>query len=348
MATLLALAWLMCLRGLARDWVSREKRGREPFIDVAKGLAIVCVVGIHASELFPPTRWIKGWLGAALGMFVLCSGFVLHLDSGRPFAVRVFYRKMLVRLVTPYLLLSLVFLAAARVPLVDYPASLLFGRANGNYYFIPLLLGLYLLYPLLRIAGRQLAHPLALGASYVLSLYFSNLHYELSKVQWNASEWSLIFFGRYLFCFLLGMFLARYDLTRIPTRALALLLGLYTMEVGGLSAVYGRLDQLLLYPAAMFLFLLLAYRASPRAWTICLALGPQTLLIYLLHTPFVYTVGGPQLAHAFSRAPWLGFLLVVLFATTVAYGLARALTAITQVLLARAASQIQAESGSPK
>jgi peptidoglycan/LPS O-acetylase OafA/YrhL len=339
MPILLALAWLLSLHWLARDWVPRERRGREPFIDVAKGLAIVGVVGIHVAELFPSTRWIKDWLGAALAIFVLCSGFVLHLDRDGPFDMRAFYGKMLVRLVTPYLLLSLVFLAAAGVPLAEFPASLLFGRANGNYYFIPLLLGLYVLYPLLRLAGRQLAHPLALAAAYLFSLYFSRLHHELSRVQWNANEWSLIFFGRFFFFFVLGMFLSRFDLTRIPRGALALLLGLYTAEVAGLAVVYGWLDPLLLYPVAVLLLLLLAYRASPATWGVCLALGPHTLLIYLLHTKFVFSFGGPRLAHALRHLPWLGFLVVVLFATAAAYGLARVLTAITQRLLAPAVAQ---------
>ncbi len=311
---------------ISRGWPQRQNKERETFIDGIKGLAIVGVVVIHALTFYPQYAFLNTWLWAALAFFVLASGYVLHLQHAAALSLRDYSLKMLRRLVLPYVLLSILFLILQGTSLRAIPAGLLFGRANGNYYFIPILLQLYVVYPLLRRYKAQVLSVVGFVLAYVFSLYFWNFHFQASLVQWNANEWSLIFAGRYFFYFLLGMYFSQFTARTLPWRSTLGWVGAYAIVSVGMSLWLGWTYQTLLYPVAFFLFLALLFPITERLWRPLVVLGPHTLLIYLLHSKVVYNWGGPWIVHVMPS--WTGLLLLTLLATLLPFLFSRGVSAV--------------------
>jgi peptidoglycan/LPS O-acetylase OafA/YrhL len=147
-----------------------EARVRE--IDLLRGFAIVGVVALHVSWFYakatgfrsPASEWLlAAHLASGYGvpLFVALSGAMLSLHHARPGSLREhagFLLDRAARLLPAYVTWSLVsawlFRPATFRSVAGPLRMLVSGSADAQFYFLPLLFEIYLLWPLL----RPLAH----------------------------------------------------------------------------------------------------------------------------------------------------------------------------------------------
>jgi peptidoglycan/LPS O-acetylase OafA/YrhL len=146
---------------------------RTPALDALRGVAILAVVGLHASfETLLKTTWphpvstpllaIHLLTGFGVPLFVALSMASLSLrypgtmgidrDYGR------FLRRRAVRVLPAYVAWSLLTLARTDLARLTHPTTvawtLLLGTAAAHFYFVPMVFQLYLLWPPLSRLGR--------------------------------------------------------------------------------------------------------------------------------------------------------------------------------------------------
>ena len=191
------------IRGHPNDpEMRRQIDSREPrllWMNALKILSILGVIGIHVTAdssglpyaSYPASQRLAPSLARALSeifnypVFLIASLFLLALRLDRAPRQRSYsavIRSRLKRLLPPFLLWSLVFLAVRNVKAISFgyhdyyleelaaPISwlryLFLGGAQYHLHFIPILMALYLLYPVYNVAIRKPA----LGAFALLTL----------------------------------------------------------------------------------------------------------------------------------------------------------------------------------
>jgi surface polysaccharide O-acyltransferase-like enzyme len=154
--------------------------------DIIRAIATVSVVLLHASVLYidrwqqVPLSW--WWLGniahslsrCAVPLFILLSGSLL-LNSSKIESLATFWRKRLTKLLIPFGLWSIVYLAVAPSPEAATQSwlsrlmSLMRQPAYGHLWFLYMILGLYLVTPILRVLVRHADRSLL---RYYIALWF--------------------------------------------------------------------------------------------------------------------------------------------------------------------------------
>lgn len=152
---------------------------RNAYIDTLRGVAIFGVACIHFGGSFanPGNAWTPSFytglffgqvFNFAVPLFVFISG-VLAGASTKPVSLREYYRGRFVRIVLPYLAASLASffllnhvhewqeLPDLGAQLIWLAQRLLYFGVEPTLYFIPLILQLYFLQPLLKVLPRWLA-----------------------------------------------------------------------------------------------------------------------------------------------------------------------------------------------
>lgn len=171
---------------------SPRAANRRSDVDVLRGIAICAVVALHTSWTLLRQAPLREPSGEILAVVHLASGFGvplflglsaigLSLRHGQPFggagAYLAFLRTRAQRLLPAYVAWSLASLLL-RDPALAWPpqqvaSTLLTGSADIQFYFVPLLFQLYLLWPLLRsVSGRAggSRQLIALGSAAAISL----------------------------------------------------------------------------------------------------------------------------------------------------------------------------------
>lgn len=135
-------------------------------IDILRILAIVGVIAIHTTSRtleqsgfdilrIPFTLFLNQIARFAVPMFFLISGFTLEYTNTTPLNLTRYYKKRVIRILLPYLLWSMLYYRFLyKNPLssifsFNFFRQLLFGEAAIQMYFIPSLIILYILFPLL-------------------------------------------------------------------------------------------------------------------------------------------------------------------------------------------------------
>lgn len=130
---------------------------RIPYFDYLKGVAILAVILIHVRNMYE--RYLpqndfsflyitNNVLRFAIPFFLICSGILLNPNSIKQEGTWAFYSKKIFRIFIPYILLTLgVALYFNRLDI--FQGLLITGSASPPYYFMPVLLQCYILYPLL-------------------------------------------------------------------------------------------------------------------------------------------------------------------------------------------------------
>ncbi len=147
-------------------------------IDILRGIAIIAVVLIHVLNtpirnlsLSIPNNFFYYWqslLNFAVPCFFLISAIMVTYSAGMgKINWRVFYRKKLLKIGLPYLIWSLLYLAARTLTgeltfisflsPANWGAWLLTGRSYTHLYFLALLIQFYILLPPLLWAARKTA-----------------------------------------------------------------------------------------------------------------------------------------------------------------------------------------------
>lgn len=294
-------------------------------LDYADGLrtaAILAVVALHSSGIWvmnaPVIESLEWWTGHAVDSlsrwavpaFIMLSGALL-LDPERREGILLFYRKRFVRVVIPLLVFApIYFYWAARYhgevrTLAEMWLSFRQGLLQNPLYFLFIIIGLYLIVPLLRVVVRktpvQILWLVCLGLFWIPVSGWLFAHIQLD---------SMTRFLPYIPYFLLGYLLRveRGGLWAIATSAAAFLASgawvivktyslvqLYGREDGRSFALYDHFSvPVVIMSAAAFVLCreLLGRRLSPALVRSFALIGPATFGIYLVHALVLDVVYG--------------------------------------------------------
>jgi surface polysaccharide O-acyltransferase-like enzyme len=277
-----------------------------------KGTAIVAVVIIHASgATLQAPQSSANWSGGlilnqcadfAVPLFLAISGLFARYDGNSPLH---FYAKRFQRLIGPYVLWSLIYIAITHtreflLPL-EVAEDILDGKGIGIGYFVPVLAQFVILTPLfarlrsekMHFATMIVSGCLGLAYAYVVRLYLPNT--MLGEFPGYA-----IFFLVWSPFYQLGFYLARYPqrvdaLFRCRDILATAILVFLTLSIFegfwlagrgfvGLGASQIKLSS---FGFSIALFLWLSARStrwtSSVAWSALAWLGVNSYPIYLIH-----------------------------------------------------------------
>lgn len=307
-------------RLLSKYTVSGHDRDRERigFFDFLKGVAILAIVAIHATVAFPQYRWLNNYLWFAVPLFIFSTGYLLARRYAKPDAD--YFKSFARRVALPYVIFCLAvaiagFAVATKFDAAAFAADVLLGRLNGGaLYFIPLIIQLYLLFPLLQKARQAVPAWIILLFAYATSIFFKLYDNAAQATAWNADPVSLAFCGRYLFFFAAGMYLSHVELGKKVQKVAGASLVVF-LFASGLSINTDFFPvYLYFYPLACLIIIAAVYHAAERwaAGALCNALketGKASLFIYLVHPTVIFSVSF-ALAGVFAPAAFLLVMLV--------------------------------------
>ncbi len=284
----------------AQELKSEHKRSQ--MIDFMKGICIWQVVFFHALDLVPISSAVevKNFIIALspLRLFFIASGYMLMVRYADNFSGKVYFRLVFLRIFLPYVIytaFAALFLKQ-RDNFGDFFLDVLLGRQNHfSLYFIPLLIQCYILFPLIRAARNLLLNPFSLA----LIMLFSFLVYQLNEsTQQNVfghNILSLAFCGRFLFYFILGASLAKFDFEKgASPRHFWLFAGGYTVYILAFFSLGYTWDTEFILPLFSFLGAIELYHhlksipsmERPLHWLS--NYGKYSLVIYFLHAPVLF------------------------------------------------------------
>ncbi len=294
---------------------------------VLRAVAIVAVVLIHVLSSIKPSPFYADsgvWQWVAVGLdqasrvsvplFVALSGYGLWLGYGQSMKFQDFpgflYRRLR-KLLPTYVAWSIVFALVftifptwtTRETLPSFPWQLVWGRADYHLYFVPMILQLYLLFPLLAWVQWRWPMVLLVGALAVqlawYAYYSYGMHVPLDLVFFMGDSEQYLWSPNWIWYFVLGMQLPSvisYLRQRQVFTVLMLLSSVVWvgMVVGAVSAINSGIDPLLalkftryevvLYATLAVTTLLTAVQSIKRVPTIVEWLGVWSYHIYLSHT----------------------------------------------------------------
>lgn len=263
--------------------------GRLPFFDFVKGLAIIAVVLIHVTLLFPieavslsqaTLDLLNNLLRFAIAFFLIASGLLLRPVSGTWSERYDFYARKVSRIVVPYLLVVVALGWYQGLAWSQLPYQALTGEVSVPFYFMSILIQLYLLYPLLQSWAHRWWFVLLSLAVSIFAAFWPPLQ----------SGAGIPLAVPFLFFFVWGMYMRPAVLEgRVPKQAMLWLfvVGLYI----GIQALVGleRMYNLRFFfgPAAFLLVYWIYLRGWFEDWfvTQVAKVGQLSLWIFLLHYP---------------------------------------------------------------
>lgn len=175
------------------------------FFDVLRGLAIIAVILIHVTFFFTHTKDIENnnfFINIinnisrfAIAFFFICSGILLNSIKNKP-ELKNFYSRKLVRIILPYILVTMFLFFANPVTIKTFLLQLVTGKASVPFYFVLVLIQMYLLYPLLaRWRYKRWFLPLS---------FFISLSYFVSPIPEQPFGFPIFLPFLFLFCY--GMY----------------------------------------------------------------------------------------------------------------------------------------------
>ncbi|MCG6169834.1 acyltransferase family protein [Leptospira sanjuanensis] len=306
--------------------------GRSESVDFIRGLAITGIVFIHVNsyyQYFGPDRnasvltlFLSNLSRFGVPAFILSSGIFL-----KPANFRDYWKPKILSLLVPYFLVSLL---AASIKLGTFPDireylyGILLGTWCAPYYFVPLLISFYLIFPAMNaIRAKYNSKKAALSLLFAsLLLNFAANHaFRFSENPWLKTI-EPILFGGFLFFFTFGLLAGKWfkapgeflNFSQEPGSPLPYSLrkllwvgiSIY-LTVVFLAGIFWKFDSsnhLLFYPLAMFLFLFFwAENVQKRKGhktliSVFSFVGKNSMGIFLLHPILIH------LMHAWSPFAW--------------------------------------------
>jgi len=271
------------------------------FFDFLKGVAILAVIAVHAADFTPHASILKVFLWFALPLFIFESGYLLSIRHDNDLDLKEYLKHILSRIFVIYLFFVIMFrlILGQEFTAKEIFLDVIFGRTSGNYYFIPIILQFYLLYPLLRKFKKYFKNYFVFNLLYLIGFLFYLLDSLLQKPEWNSNPFSLAFFGRFFFYFCFGMILAEYDINKIRWKHT-----IGTVVIFGISMIFfryygGSWYLTYLYPLIiLLLFLKIHNFFGDRKFKIPIInhIGKLSLIIYLVHIRLLYDFIAPYVA----------------------------------------------------
>lgn len=293
---------------------TKNATGRFPFFDVVKGIAILAVVVIHMTDLWPgdssisaaSLNTIDATMRFALPVFFIASGILLTPPRYTLSGLGAFYGKRIGGLAVPYVLVGMVLAWLYALPLSVFWHGLYTGQLSVPYYFLLILFQLYLLYPwICRLAQKRWF--------VYISLFFS-IGMQLSPY-WYLHDIPLAF--RFLFFFVWGIHMRDQILQGSISRRVwpwATLFTLFWVVYLYFPGPFYNMRPF--YGVAVFMLLYLTYQKNyvpQRVMHSVGAIGRMSLWIFLVHYPLM-AYGIPAVVRALPQyTGWVSFgLLTVL------------------------------------
>ncbi len=183
------------------------KKQRDETLDILKGLAIVAVVGIHViahQKLTYPLVALDQVFRFCVPVFVAVSGFALARKYWDEINLIEYLQKRVWRILPLYFLwcgISIYFNESG-YPLWE---KILLGRADYHLYFVPMIIQLYLLFPILLFLVKKLAWP-TLFVSLIWQVYLFNSY----SSTYLSDQQQYVLFSSWIFYFILGMIMVKH------------------------------------------------------------------------------------------------------------------------------------------
>ncbi|MEI6518687.1 MAG: acyltransferase [bacterium] len=291
-----------------------NKSGRVDYWDAVRGIAIFCVIVIHAigsawyfvndnsgAENLYFLVSLRQVVAFAVPVFLFMSGYFLRDVVIHDFPDYIaFLRKRLVRILVPYLLWSFVYIGYTALSTWVYPSilsvftTLLLGQASGPFYFILLICQFYILLPLflfLRKSTFGFVSVCILNILGIVALYAYTLI--------TGSSPSLVCYGvpffMWMIYFMIGINANKiYTYLRTPaivitlviTLIIAVIESLYLMHISGENTVFATSSVRLGSMLYTIPIILLVLKLSKSRWSIpgkLVHLGHYSFGIYFIH-----------------------------------------------------------------
>lgn len=266
---------------------------RDSRYDLIRSIAIIMIVLIHSMGMITgaaPVGWspvrveyafLKTLISPGVHLFILLSGALL---LGKQEPVRDFYRKRLRRILLPFLLWSAVVYVLTGLMtegfewkrcLPDFGWKLLTNGIHGTYWFVYMILGLYLITPLLQRICRTKAGCTSL---LLLSIAVYGVFFTFPALSRFSSYFSC------LLDYVAGFWLVRYLRKSRPLISLAAVV----LVLSFLGEFFRNVLTENVFPFEILLaaafFVLIAHSArEPRLSPAFQLMGDCSLGIYLSH-----------------------------------------------------------------
>lgn len=230
-------------------------------------------------------------------IFFMLSGAFL-LNPKREETLKVLYTKRVMKLLIPLIAWSIIYyiytaLLQSNFSLEHFVRDFLNNETFFHLWFLYILIGLYVLIPILRMITRQASQKMLL---YILLLWFIQTPLkELLNHYFHLDIYFDIPVGKYLGFFLLGYYLMTYEIPK-KTRILSYILAVISLFVTIYGTYVGTFDHegrfygfyyYYLRPNVIFMaiavFILFKYSHISIAPTITKKIDGQSFGIYLVH-----------------------------------------------------------------
>lgn len=322
---------LLCFFGLFRQYPLPSKeafcekpKARIDFFDFAKGIAILAVIIIHSCyfplyltlshnnfspSFFVISEQINRAMRFAIPVFLISSGALLFLNNLGKESLKNFCFKKAKRIVLPYVLFSAlgtyIFASSGNFIFFNYLSRALKDIFTGSallpYWFVPVLLQLYIIYPILwyLFVKKKISPAKILLCSFLISLICYFVFYY-KYLGWQRYLGQFYFFGSVLFFFVLGMIFKSMVLTENRQwlqksffLLFSFLIILMYFLLGLLSPTEAYFNERLIYGPVVFLLLFYFYPLFKKVKISGFfeRIGKQSLYIYLLHYLIFYFIG---------------------------------------------------------
>lgn len=210
--------------------MEKKLSDRQIELDVIKAVAIIAVVLVHTISLsytyFPRNGF--GWSGLLIldqltrfcvPVFVALSGYGLgikNMDIGRDYGQ--FFRRRVVKLLPWYFFWSGVIYFYIRfsdewnhVEHFSLWKIIFVGKADYHLYFVPMIVSLYLMFPILAILIKKFGWRIILFLGVMQAVLYVFTSLEAEKIIKFGFSWGdqqqYLFFGSWIFYFALGIYL---------------------------------------------------------------------------------------------------------------------------------------------
>lgn len=170
-----------------------------------RALAILAVMACHFCAMTNHDEVNRVFFTAATHFFLFISGYLCQfLHTKKPQAPLEYYRKKVVNVLSPYVLFTLALTYTTTSASTSIVHNLFYGSAQAPYWYIPFVMTLFLISPLLCRLAR-LPMLALLGVTFVASIIFPERQFPLTWA-WPAVAHLYVYFVPY---YLLGFVYAR-------------------------------------------------------------------------------------------------------------------------------------------
>lgn len=235
-----------------KNIIAEQKNKRLIYLDVLRILAAFAVVMIHTTALYvtyiPDTEPFIEWgiyiffnnsSRWAVPVFTMISGS-LFLDNNKTLKIRIFYKKNIFRIITAYIFWILIY------ALYNKPNSIEDLVENAYHlWFLPMLIGLYMITPILRkITEDKKITLYFLILSILFVIIFPTLfEFELFKgFEVIYEQFTRGFCIKYSFYFIAGYYLANKNFSKKIT-VLVYSLGIISLLMLPVLTIYSSLNN---------------------------------------------------------------------------------------------------------